>query len=107
MGLRFVSLALLVCAASGTNTTADPTCLERVNYWRAKSKLPALVGYPAMDSCAAGQAAYDVKHGAHAEFGKCDEMAQCEGNGYATCKDCIDAYYNEVGAIYQMDAARN
>ena len=85
--------------------TDGTSCLERINYWRARAceegwvecppaGLPPMVECTACHECANSEAQYDSENGAHASFGRCGERVQGEGGG-ATCADVIDSFISE------------
>jgi hypothetical protein len=95
---------------NGTTPTITPTsdaystfrqqCINTVNQFRATLNLPALQRWTEQESCVDGEAKGDSeKNQAHANFGKCQEMAQNECPGYSSLESinttCLKQMWNE------------
>ena len=67
-------------AASG-NATAEQSCVDTINMYRATLSLPPYARWTDAEACADGQALKDgTSMSAHSAFGTCQENAQDDGD---------------------------
>jgi hypothetical protein len=84
-----------------TSSTAEQTCVDTINQYRAKLSLPPLARWTAIETCSDSEAASDGQtNRAHGAFPKCGENAQNECPGWPGAPaqmigDCLKAMWDE------------
>merc|ERR1712141_521380 len=92
------TLVTIVFLANGVNGVSADACINYMNSLRSQHGGHAALTHIGIHTkCLAQQAADDAAEGAHHDFGKCSESAQCEaGNSDSDgCHKSIDQFYAE------------